>query len=311
MPNAETNAYRLNTRSVFLTYPQCDIPMRDMLEELTNIRPYANYCICQERHEDGNLHLHALLRYDSPVNTRNERYFDVRGHHPNVQSARDIKAVLKYIRKDGNYEENWPTKRNYGEILSECKDYTSFMDAMKDNQPKDYILHQDKLEYFAEKFYKRPPSPYDQIPEARPWNLPDDLNNWLSGEFIKTGIIYNYENQIDPSPCGSVEQAEAVKLLGQDLWDAISTGEECQTSKSGTTTPVTSSLMISNGNIFPKKRAYSVRNVSLRSLTSIKKRKGLNGGNPVFTCSTKMTAPCLSCMEMNSIGTWKIPSIFN
>jgi len=77
-----------------------------------------------------------MLQYATPVNTRNSRYFDIEGYHPNVQSARRPKDVLAYIRKDGTFLDNWPTKRNYGEILNECTNYESFMNAMKDNQPK-------------------------------------------------------------------------------------------------------------------------------------------------------------------------------
>ena len=89
--------------------------------------------------------------------------------------------------KDGNYMENWPNKRGYGEILEAAKDYDDFMNLMKENQPKDYILHQDKLEYFSDKYFKRSPSPYQQITELNPWRLPNDITNWLSGEFTKTG----------------------------------------------------------------------------------------------------------------------------
>lgn len=188
MPDAEASSYRLNTRTVYLTYAQCPLEMSNMLEKLRTLKDYIHYAICREQHDDGNYHLHCMLQYATPVNTRNSRYFDIEGYHPNVQSARRPKDVLAYIRKDGTFLDNWPTKRNYGEILNECTNYESFMNAMKDNQPKDYILHQDKLEYFAEKFYKRPPSPYEQIPNAQPWTLTDDINKWVSTEFTKTGI---------------------------------------------------------------------------------------------------------------------------
>lgn len=184
--NAETS-FRLNTRTVYLTYPQCPIEMQDMLNKLKEIKEYTYYAICKEQHQDGSPHLHVMLRYAEPINTRNPRYYDIENYHPNVQSARKPKDVLKYILKDGNYMENWPTKRGYGEILEASKDYEEFMNLMKENQPKDYILHHDKLEYFSDKFFKRPPSPYQEIPNNEPWRLPEDITNWLSGEFTKTG----------------------------------------------------------------------------------------------------------------------------
>ena len=101
--NAETNSFRYNARKVFLTYPRCDIPMPEMLEELTNIKAYKNYCIGQEQHEDQGLHLHVVLIYSTPVNTRTNRFWDIRGHHPNIQKPQDVENCIKYCKKDGNY----------------------------------------------------------------------------------------------------------------------------------------------------------------------------------------------------------------
>jgi len=180
--------FRLNARNVYLTYPQCPMEMQDMLQELNEIKPYLHYCICRERHEDGNYHLHVLLQYETPCNVRRANYYDVRGYHPNVQSARDVKSILKYSRKDGNYEENWPEKRAYGEIIGKATNYQEFMDLMRENQPKDYVVMHERLEYFADKHYPRPKSPYQELPNMKAWKLPNDLQNWVSGEFKKTGI---------------------------------------------------------------------------------------------------------------------------
>lgn len=163
-----------------------------MLEKLQALRSYIHHAICREQHQDGRYHLHVMLQYATPVNIRNATFYDIDGYHPNVQSARKPKDVLAYIRKDGNYIDNWPTKRSYGEIIEEAKDFDSFMDMVRTNQPKDFILHQDKLEYYADKFFKRPPSPYQELPDSQPWSLPDDIANWLSTEFTKVGINYNY-----------------------------------------------------------------------------------------------------------------------
>lgn len=186
--NAEANSYRLNTRTVYLTYAQCPLEMPTLLEKLRTIKDYVHYAVCREQHEDGNYHLHCMLQFTTPVNTRNSRYFDIEGYHPNVQSARRPKDVLAYIRKDGEYLDNWPTRRSYGDIITEAKDFDNFMELVKTNQPKDFILHHDKLEYYADKYFKRPPSPYQNIPNSDPWQLPDDIANWLSTEFTKIGI---------------------------------------------------------------------------------------------------------------------------
>jgi len=191
MSNAtEERRFRYNARKVFLTYPRCDLPMQDMLESLTIIKPYAQYCISQEAHQDGGRHLHVLLSYSSPINTTNERYFDVQGHHPNITKPRDVRDVLKYIKKDGTFLEDWPIKRGYNDILEQASDKASFMALIKENQPKDFVLNQERIEYYADKYYQRPASPYQQIFEPKPWVLPPEINQWVSEEFPKTGIKY-------------------------------------------------------------------------------------------------------------------------
>lgn len=189
---SQERSFRYNARKVFLTYPRCDLSMQDMLEGLASIRPYQQHCISQENHADGGRHLHVLLQYSTPVNTTNERYFDVQGYHPNITKPRDVKDVLKYIKKDGNFLEDWPVKRGYAEILSEATDKKNFMSLMKDNQPKDFVLNQERIEYYADKYYERPPSPYQQIFEPQPWRLPSEINDWVSNEFPKQGILLYY-----------------------------------------------------------------------------------------------------------------------
>jgi len=106
-----------------------------------------------------------------------------KGYHPNIQSARDTKAILTYIRKDGLFQENWPDKRSYMEIMDQAETQEQFLQLIKNNQPKDYILHLEKIEYASQRLFARPASPYKPNDE-QPWKLPDDIEKWLSTEFI-------------------------------------------------------------------------------------------------------------------------------
>lgn len=190
--NAETSSFRFNASKVFLTYPQCNLSVQQLLEGLASIKEIKYYAIAQERHEDGNPHLHALCQFSSKINTVNQAYFDIQGFHPNIQRPRNIKDVLTYIKKDGEYISTWPEKRGYDEILSEATDEKSFLSLVKENDSKNFVLNHEKLEYFANKFYKKPTSPLKQIANPQPWRLPSNINDWLSTEFPKTGIYYNY-----------------------------------------------------------------------------------------------------------------------
>jgi len=52
--------YRLCTKGVFLTYPQCPAP-REAIKEMLESKglTIAKGIVGQEEHADGNLHLHA------------------------------------------------------------------------------------------------------------------------------------------------------------------------------------------------------------------------------------------------------------
>jgi len=43
-----------------------------------------DYIIAQEKHEDGNLHIHAWMKLDRKVNIGDPAIFDISGYHPNM-----------------------------------------------------------------------------------------------------------------------------------------------------------------------------------------------------------------------------------
>lgn len=98
---------RLCAANYFLTYPQCTLSKEELLEFLNEkLKNLTYYVISQEVHEDGNLHLHALVCLASRLDIRSERYFDVGGFHPNIQATRNKEASKTYIKKDGNFIES-------------------------------------------------------------------------------------------------------------------------------------------------------------------------------------------------------------
>jgi len=62
-------------------------------------------CVARESHKDGSIHYHVGYELSKPLRTRDERFWDLDGVHPNVQPARQFRAWIKYIRKDGDYLE--------------------------------------------------------------------------------------------------------------------------------------------------------------------------------------------------------------
>lgn len=105
--NYEEGNFRLQARSVFLTYPMCPIEPNQMLVYLQTMYPIKQYYIGRELHENGEPHLHAAITFERKISTRNPRVFDVTHegvlYHPNIQKPRNWDAVVKYVTKDGNY----------------------------------------------------------------------------------------------------------------------------------------------------------------------------------------------------------------
>lgn len=97
MPRSQASAaaasrpFRINRCKIGLTY-SCPVDAEDnpipskeaLLEflELKGERP--DFIIAEERHESGKRHYHAYLKYGSPVNTIDQRYFDFHDVHPNI-----------------------------------------------------------------------------------------------------------------------------------------------------------------------------------------------------------------------------------
>lgn len=101
--------FQVNAKHFFLTYPQANNIQNkeELLEFLTNVRDCPDYiCIGQERHQDGNYHFHALVSYARRFNCRNDRFFDFKGNHPNIQSAKNVGKVRSYVIKDGDFIES-------------------------------------------------------------------------------------------------------------------------------------------------------------------------------------------------------------
>lgn len=96
--------FRIQSKGWFLTYPKCSLTKEEVLQALKAKRPgLTQVIVSRELHEDGTPHLHCYLYYDKQVSISNERYFDLGSFHPNVQSAKSLRAVQAYIKKDGDF----------------------------------------------------------------------------------------------------------------------------------------------------------------------------------------------------------------
>lgn len=100
--------FELNSRGLFLTYPQCGLSPQEALDLLRGKisqkkRTITEYLIATEKHADGNDHLHVFLRLDKAIHLREPTLLDLKDHHGNYQGARSAIKVKKYCAKEGNF----------------------------------------------------------------------------------------------------------------------------------------------------------------------------------------------------------------
>jgi len=109
-----TKNFRLDAKSIFLTIPQIsssnneeanDIQKTAYNRVMEHFKDKLDYLIVSlESHKDGGYHLHILIVLLKRFTTTKMDYFDfIADKHPNVQSARNVRDVIKYVIKDGNF----------------------------------------------------------------------------------------------------------------------------------------------------------------------------------------------------------------
>lgn len=178
-------SFRLQARHIFLTYPRCDLSKEALLSffEQKFLPEYPfDYVIAQEKHEDGGLHLHAVVSFKKKRDIRRPDYFDVSGQHPNMQACRDFKKSREYCRKDGDYIErlDTPELSSWSAIVSESDSKEAFLKRCCEERTRDYVLSLERLEYFANKHYRPDVAKYQGRP-LDSFNVPVALDDWVSG----------------------------------------------------------------------------------------------------------------------------------
>jgi len=94
--------FRIDSKSWFLTYPQCPMSKEDALEQLQAKKAIKAAVVARENHEKEGQHLHVYLLLEKQFSCKNANFWDLGPYHGNYQKARSIDAVVKYIKKDGD-----------------------------------------------------------------------------------------------------------------------------------------------------------------------------------------------------------------
>lgn len=123
IPKEKSDNFRLCSKSVFLTFSRCGLELETIKNQLQNkvkekdpTNFITHYVACKERHENISIinetpyHVHGFFEFSKKVDTKDPLFFDIKGYdiskkkesifHPNVQSAKSRKNVIKYVLKN-------------------------------------------------------------------------------------------------------------------------------------------------------------------------------------------------------------------
>lgn len=183
------STFRFNSKSVFLTYPQANTLTFELISDKLKQEGFNDYVIAKENHEDGNIHFHAFAERTSRFQSRDQHVFDINNYHPNIQSPRSRKDVIKYVTKDGDYITSDgfvlnKTKRKYCDILKDSKTKEEFYSGLLEEYSRDFVLHNDNIVAFAEKHFKKDDT---YVPRYTEFNVPPLLDEYMTTEFINEG----------------------------------------------------------------------------------------------------------------------------
>lgn len=180
-------AMRLNAKRVFLTYPHCPLTVQDVLENIQLLAgptyKIDKYVISTEKHDTGDDHIHAIIEFNKPFNSRDAtRAFDIHGYHPNIQRVKRVDECKAYVKKDGKFIEHWPEREKKPNMsdLFEAESKEDFMEKAKINYPEKYILQMERLEYAAEKLYGVTTKKYKSKYERSDFNEHILMEQWVT-----------------------------------------------------------------------------------------------------------------------------------
>lgn len=75
-------SFRIQSKNIFLTYSNVEqqgwdaFTKEELLEFLSSKCPGGYVIVCQEQHEDGSPHFHAVMQFRRKPDIRNSRFFD-------------------------------------------------------------------------------------------------------------------------------------------------------------------------------------------------------------------------------------------
>lgn len=201
------SGFRLQAKNILLTYSQIDNdthtaflqPTTSHFDHVTTTFGTPNvYRLGREQHQDGGTHFHVFLSFGRKISCRNERAFDFAGSHPNIKTIpRTPEKAFDYAGKDGDILHEHGNRPGKPGALSSGRDSVwsdalttehkeEFLTTLRERAPRDYVLYNDQIERFGERYFFTAPPDYHS-PNFTPI-LPEELKQWVEQSGIGNGI---------------------------------------------------------------------------------------------------------------------------
>lgn len=208
----------------FLTYPQCSLTKEEGLSLLlrTFDEQYhvLTLIVAEEKHKDGETHLHALMCLQDKLRTRDAKFADIAGFHGNYQTARSVKNTAEYIKKDGNFIVHGvdivKTSGSTSSAVAKLAMTGATLKEIMDKFPGYMAQNQNKIEYFQRRWMEVNMETKIPLPVIN-WNMNETsakiahwlaMNLWTNGPRpLRTPQIYLY----GPHHMGKTYLAETLR----------------------------------------------------------------------------------------------------
>lgn len=105
--SARRHSFHISGKNFFLTYPQCPVAKTNALDLLKLVfGSDAHFLVVQERHQDGNFHLHAFIQCPRQMDFYNSSFADLliadlveTRYHGNYSCVRNLRHTVDYCLK--------------------------------------------------------------------------------------------------------------------------------------------------------------------------------------------------------------------
>ena len=111
-PSYDVVSASLNSTSYLLTYAQSgrnNLTKKKLAEEFKKYSGIKAFRVAQEKHQSGDMHLHAVVQFEKKKTCRLSSYFNIGTAHPNIAAITHgtIDNCLDYIIKEDNEPLEW------------------------------------------------------------------------------------------------------------------------------------------------------------------------------------------------------------